>query len=115
MKNRLKSFKYALNGLISAFYQSNFRIQLSILFVVLVAGVMTSITQMEWCLIVIVSTVVLTTEAINTSIEEICNFLTREHNPHIGKIKDIAAGAVLISAVGAVVVGLIIFLPRMAS
>ena len=112
MKNRLKSFKYAFNGLNSAFYQSNFRIQLSILLLVVIAGFLTSISLMEWCLIVIVSTIVLTTEAVNTSIEEICNFLTLEHNPHIGKIKDIAAGAVLISAMGAVIVGLLIFLPK---
>ncbi|GHU64774.1 hypothetical protein FACS1894123_09990 [Bacteroidia bacterium] len=63
-------------------------------------------------IIVIVSGLVFAAEAINTSIEILADVVSPEHHPQIKLVKDIAAGAVLLTAIAAVVVGFIVFLPK---
>ncbi len=71
-----------------------------------------SVSPVEWMLITLSIALVWIAEMINTCLERMCNLITTDHHPQIKLIKDIAAGAVLIASLGSLVVGLIIFLPR---
>ena len=67
---------------------------------------------MEWLVVVLCITVVLTLEMINTAIEKLCDVVQPDYHPQIKIIKDIAAGAVLIAALGSIIIGAIIFVPK---
>jgi diacylglycerol kinase (ATP) len=77
------------------------------------AGFYLGIDRMEWCWIVLAIVVVWTAEALNTAVELLADVTSPHYDPLIGKAKDVAAGAVLISAIGAVVVGLLVFGPHL--
>lgn len=110
---QIKSFGYALNGLkIVLGSQQNFRIHLVVAFLVIVCGNLIGLSNLEWCVIVITISLVLAMEIINTAIEKLVDFVSPGFHPQAGLVKDIAAAAVLLSAIGAVIVGLIIFLPK---
>jgi diacylglycerol kinase len=113
MKKRLLSFKYAGQGIWTLFStQPNARIHLFVLLLVVGMGIGYSISITEWLILVLTFGVVLTAEAFNTALEFLTDLVSPEPHPLAGKAKDVAAGAVLISAIMAVVVGLIIFLPK---
>lgn len=78
---------------------------------VLCAGLYFNITKTEWLMIIIVSGVVFTAEAFNTAIEIDMDLTSPDFHPYARDTKDVAAGAVLISTITAIVVGLIIFIP----
>ena len=80
--------------------------------VVTAAGWYFQITRQEWLALVLAMTLVLALEAVNTAIEYLTDLVSPEYHPLAGKAKDVAAAAVLIAAIGAVVVGAIVFLPR---
>src|SRR5690606_1060111 len=116
LKKRITCFEYYFAGLANLLkLEHNARIHVSAAIMVVVAGWLLEISSMEWVASVICIGYVFTTETINTSIENICDHLTTDIHPHIKIIKDLASGAVLISAVTAVVVALIIFLPKILS
>ncbi len=116
LKKRIKSFEYSLAGLAHLLkLEHNARIHVIAAIMVVIAGWLLEISSMEWVAIVICIGFVFTTETLNTSIENICDHLTTDIHPNIKIIKDLASGAVLISAVTAVVVALIIFLPKILS
>lgn len=79
---------------------------------VIIAGFLFKISATEWIFIVLCSMLVLMLEMVNTALEYLCDTITTEYNPIIKVVKDVTAGAVLISAVGSVVTGAIIFLPK---
>ena len=70
-----------------------------------------SLTALEWCWIVIAATSVWTAEALNTALELLADAATKDFHPLIGHAKDVAAGAVLVTAIGASIIGAIIFWP----
>ena len=106
----LKSVGYALQGIYTAVAaQRNLKIQLSIALVVVAAGVYFDISATEWCIILLTIGMVIGLEMVNTAIEELVNLVTLEHHPLAGRIKDIAAGAVLVVSFVAVVVGIVVF------
>jgi diacylglycerol kinase (ATP) len=110
---RGRSFTYAVRGLsIIAKTQHNFWIQIVAAFVVLGLGVWLHIAHLEWALLVIVMTAVLVTESINTAFEIDIDLTSPEYHPYAKDTKDVAAGAVLLSVIGAVAVGGIIFIPK---
>jgi undecaprenol kinase/diacylglycerol kinase (ATP) len=110
---RLKSFKYAFNGLKVLFQEEhNSRIHLLATVCVVIAGYAFRISQYEWIAIIFAIGLVLTVEIINTTIEDIADFVSPEKHEKIKRIKDLAAAAVLVSAVTALIIGLIIFLPK---
>lgn len=110
MKAFLKSFVYAANGIIvSIRYHRNFKIQLAAALLTVSAGFYFNINRTDWCIILLTIALVLALEMINTAIENLVDLVTLERNPLAGKIKDIAAGAVLTVSFIAVVVGLIVF------
>lgn len=109
MKNFLSAFRYAGKGIILALRERNFRIHLLIFSLVITLGLYFRITKTEWLDIFLISALVLSLEMINSAIERACDLYTTEHHKVIEKIKDIAAGAVLVAALFAVAIGTLIF------
>lgn len=110
MKGFLKSFIYALNGIgASLREQRNLKVQAIVALITISAGCYFDITSVEWGLILLCIGLVMGLEMINSAIESLVDLVTRERKPLAGKIKDMAAGAVLFTSVTAVVVGVIIF------
>jgi diacylglycerol kinase (ATP) len=113
-KKRINSFKYAFDGLKTLFKEEhNARIHLVAAFVVIAASIYYKISTLEWSLIVIAIVGVFAMEIINTAIENIADFISPEKHKKIKIIKDLAAAAVLVFAIGAVVVAGLIFIPKM--
>lgn len=115
MKKFLLGFVFAFQGL-SVLIKSerNFRFHLFAFLCVSIAGFYFQIEKTEWLAILIISSIILTAEAINSAIEKLCNHLHPEIHPSIKSVKDIAAAAVLLSAISAIVIAGIIFLPRIS-
>ncbi len=110
MKRFIRSFSYAANGLWSVLReQRNFKIHLFIALLVISAGFYVELNRGEWMVITIVIGFVFAAELFNTAIEYIVNLISPEHQTAAGKIKDIAAGAVLLAAITALIVGVIVF------
>jgi diacylglycerol kinase (ATP) len=105
-----RGFGYAFAG-IAVLLKSglNFKIQLIAFCFVCFAGFYFNITSAEWLMLLGVSALVLSLEALNTSIEKLCDLYSTEENDKIKIIKDIAAGAVLVASLFAGIVGLLIF------
>lgn len=113
LTNRIKSFKHAFNGLAVLFKEEhNARIHLVAAVVVTMAGFYFEITAMEWVTLVLTMGVVISMEIINSSIENLCDFVSPNKHDLIKKVKDLAAAAVLVSAFSALIIGLIIFFPK---
>jgi diacylglycerol kinase len=109
---RLKSFKYALGGIqYVAFTQRNFQVHIIIALAVSFLGVWLGVSKIDWLFIILSVALVWALEIINTAIEVLVDFVSPEFHPLAGKVKDIAAGAVLISAIAAAILGSIIFIP----
>ncbi len=114
MNRLLSSFKYGFAGIAHAIRtQANLRIHLSISIVVIIAGLALRISTTEWAIIVVTMMIVLSAELFNTSIENAMDRVSTEQHPLAKVAKDTAAGAVLITAIGAVVIGVLIFGPKL--
>ena len=110
MSQFLKSFIYALNGIrVSWRDQRNLKIQSIIALLTAAAGIYFDITLTEWCLVLSAIGFVLALEMVNSAIEGLVDLVTREYNELAGKVKDIAAGAVLLASVIAVIIGVLVF------
>lgn len=113
IKNRIKAFGHAFNGIKSLIRnESHFLIQTTLTLLTIAMGFVFKISATEWMVQLIVTALVLSVEALNTCIEKIADFVQPEKDLKIKLIKDMAAGAVLISSIIAFVVGLIIYLPK---
>ena len=113
LRQRFNSFKYAIAGIREVTSsQMNMKIHICFAVLVVAAGFFFSISLVEWCLVVLSIAVVMTAEVFNTAIEHLTDLVSPVHHPLAGKAKDAAAGAVLITAVGAAIIGLLIFLPK---
>ena len=113
MKKRILSFKYAFKGVFFLFKdQPNAWIHLVAAVGVVIAGLIFNLSTTEWLWIVFAIGFVFSAELFNSAIEEVVNLVSPEFNKKAGKIKDLAAAAVLISAVTAAIVGLVIFIPK---
>lgn len=111
-KKRYNSFKFAFKGLNSAIRsEPHMRLHVLSIIGVVVAGFTFGVSRMEWCLLVGCMGLVVTAEVMNTAVETVINLVSPDFNPLAGKAKDLAAGAVLIAAIAAAIVGIIIFLP----
>jgi len=113
LKDRFESFKFAVNGLCSLFEnEHNSRIHLLAAIIAIAMGIILKINNIEWSLLVIVIGVVFLSELLNSSLESLADIINPEWNENIRKAKDYAAAAVLISAIISVIVGGIIFIPK---
>ena len=109
---RIRSFKFAFVGLWTMLKtQHNAWVHACATLAVVVAGVGLGVSASEWCLLVLAILVVWTAEALNTAFEFLADVASPQFHPMVKHSKDIAAGAVLISAVGSVVIGAIVFAP----
>ncbi len=114
MKNFFASFKYAFSGIFYAFKNGrNFKVQLFVAILVIITAFILKVNNQEWSLLIICILIVLSLEMLNTALEKICDLIHPEKHPQIKIIKDVAAGAVLLAAIGATVIGLIILLPKL--
>ncbi|MEZ5082422.1 MAG: diacylglycerol kinase family protein [Bacteroidales bacterium] len=113
VKRQLISFKFAYNG-IRQFISNerNAKIHILAALFVLILGWILSISPVEWCIIIFAIVLVISAEIFNSSIEKLTDKISPEIDQTAGLIKDFAAAAVLVSAIGAFFIGLIIFLPK---
>jgi diacylglycerol kinase (ATP) len=114
--DRLKSFKYAFNGIRMLFVnEHNAWIHLAASVLVIIAGLFFKISILEWAVIIIAIGLVFTAEAINSSIEKLSDFVSPEKRSLIKEVKDLASAGVLISAITALILGLIVFVPKIVT
>ena len=113
VKARLLSFKYAFRGLGLLFREEhNSWIYIAVITVVIPLSIIFKLSVTEWALICLSIGIVISAEIINTVIERVSDKVSPQYDPVIGKIKDLGAAAVLVTAIVAAAVGLIIFLPK---
>lgn len=111
-KARLHSVRFALNGLrILWSEQHNSRVHLLVTIIVLMLALILRMPLTQWVMLLLLIAIVWVTEALNTSVEYLCDRVTIEQDPLIGKAKDVAAAAVLLASIVAVVGGLLLFIP----
>ncbi len=116
MKKFIRGFGYAFNGICqAAVTQLNFRVHLACTLLVICAGCALHISLNEWLWIIFCVALVLMAELFNTAIEYLTDLVSPEYNKKAGLVKDFSAGAVLITAIGALAIGLIIFVPKLAA
>lgn len=114
MKKLIRSFGYAFKGIAYATTsQLNFRIHLFATAIALLLGYFLHIAASEWQWLMLCITIVLVTEIFNTMIETLVDLVSPGYNEKAGRIKDMAAGAVVIAAAFALITGIIIFLPKL--
>jgi len=112
---RLQSFSHAFEGLrFLVGNEPNMRIHLGLAATAISAGIWLRIDLNEWRWLILAIALVLAAEALNTAVEQVCNAVSRSFNPAIKAAKDVAAGAVLIAAIAAALIGGSIFLPHLA-
>lgn len=115
-KRLYKSFSYAFKGIYQVFrYELNMQIHLLAAIVVVIGGFVLQLTTIEWCLVVFAIVGVWVAEMFNTSIELLTDLVSPDYHELAGKVKDIAAGAVLLATLGAVVIGGVVFFPKIIS
>jgi diacylglycerol kinase (ATP) len=111
--NRIRSVGYAFKGAIMLLRtEASVKVQFTIALLVTAAGFFFDISSNEWTTQLLAIGLVMSMEGINTAVEEMANFIHPEHHNKIGLIKDIAAGAVFFSSIFAIIIGLIIYLPK---
>jgi undecaprenol kinase len=113
MKRFFNSLGFAFSGIIQSWkIGQNFKIQVGCGLVSLVLCVLLNVQGWEWIVVLILIGGVLALETINSSIEKLCDLITMERDPKIKTIKDLSAGAVLIFSMISLVIGCLIFIPK---
>lgn len=111
-----KSLGYAISGIIQCIQKErNIKIHLVFMFLVIICGFLFRLSITEWLVCILLFGLVISLELVNTAIEAVVDLCTQEYHPLAKIAKDTAAGAVLISAIASVVIGLIIFVPKILS
>ena len=117
MKNRkqplFKSFGYAFEGIFTRIRnERNMKIHCTAAVLVVIAGLILGLSVTEWCICLTLFGLVMALELVNTSIEAVVDLVTEERKPLAKIAKDTAAGAVLIAAIMAAIIGCVIFVPK---
>lgn len=115
MKNKklINSFKFAFKGIGSSLKsERNMKIHFTMMFLVIIAGMLFNISMWEWITCFILFGLVISLEMVNTAIEIVVDIVSPKYDVRAGRAKDIVAGAVLVNAIVAAIVGLLIFLPK---
>lgn len=114
IKKFLNSFTYPIKGLKYAYRnEQNLAVDVSIAIIVLVLGFVFKINPMEWALLSLTIGLVISCELINTAIEAIVDLVTEDYHPLAKVAKDTSAAAVFVFAIVSIIVGIIIFLPKL--
>lgn len=113
VRGRVRSFGYAIRG-VGSMLKSQHNAWLHAVATILVVflGLLFGLSDPEWCWLVLAVMAVWTAEALNTALEFLADVASPEFHPLVGKAKDVAAGAVLISAIGSAVIGLLVLGPH---
>ena len=112
-KKLINSFKYATEGIVSSFRtERNMKIHVLAMIIVIALSFFFKLDKVEWSLIIIAIVSVISAELFNTAIETVVDMISPEKNPKAKLVKDIAAGAVLVVAIGAAIIGFIVFGPK---
>lgn len=112
IKKHITSYRYAFNGIWLAFrYERNMLFHLLAALAVLAVNYLLNVSRADWVITLILIGVVWMSEVFNTAIEKLADHITRERDPMIAQVKDLAAGAVLIVCLIAVVCAFIIYYP----
>jgi len=113
-KKRIQSFKHAFRGIRTLFRETpNAWIQLAATVLVILLGILFRLSPREWLALVIVTGAVFSMEAVNTALERLSDYAcNKEIHPLVKETKDLAAAGVLIAALTALIVGVIIFVPK---
>lgn len=113
-KKKLRnSFKYALQGIKSAWKtEQNLKIHFILVIIVMLLGKLLDLSFVEWAICLMLFGMVITAELLNTAIEVTVDIAMPEKNEKAKLAKDISAGAVLVSAIIAILVGILIFVPK---
>jgi diacylglycerol kinase len=110
----LASFGYAFAGLRYTFHtQRNFRIHIVVALLATAAGLLLGLSWAEWAVLAVMVVLVLGAEMANTMVEALVDLVTQEHHDLAKAAKDVAAGIVLLTAIGSVAVGALLFLPKL--
>lgn len=110
---RLKSVTYAFKGAVKLITtEHSIMVQFSLGILLSIAGFYFNITSTEWLFQTMAIGLVMSIEGLNTAVEKIADFIHPNYHERIGFIKDIAAGAVFFAAITAIIIGLIIYMPR---
>ena len=107
-----KSVGFALAGIKASFRERNMRIHSMLAILVILAGVFFSISKVEWLFVLLCIAGMFSLEMLNTAIEKTVDLVTQEYHPLAKVAKDLAAGAVLVYTVYSIIVGMIVFLPK---
>ncbi|WP_228851282.1 diacylglycerol kinase [Aegicerativicinus sediminis] len=111
--NRLKSVKYAFKGAVILIWtESSVQIQFVIAILMTIAGFYFQISTMEWIAQILCIGLIMSIEGLNTAVEKISDFVHPDYHKLIGRIKDVSAGAVFFAAITAIVIGSIIYFPK---
>lgn len=109
----IKSFQYAFEGLFHTFKcNQNFRIQIVGALLVILASIFFKVNAFEMGILGVMILLVMCAEMINTALEEMVNLITTNHQKEAKIAKDVAAGMVLLTFLGSIIVGLLIFIPH---
>jgi diacylglycerol kinase (ATP) len=112
----LRSFGYAFEGLaVMLRTQPNFLVHLSLATVALILALVLHLSPSELALIVLTIALVLVVECLNTALEAVSDLVSPGYHPLIKRAKDVSAAAVLIAAIGAVLIAVLLFVPRLAA
>ena len=113
LSERARSFHHAFRGIATVIRtQHNAWIHLPATAGVVALGFYESLNPLEWCVIVLAIALVWITEVLNTAIEFLADEVSRERREGLGRAKDVGAGAVLLAAIGSIVLGLLVFVPH---
>lgn len=113
LTNRIHSVRFALKGAILLIRtEASIKVQVFIGILMTAAGFFFEISGTEWTIQILAIALILGIEGMNTAIEKMADFVQPDHDPKIGFIKDISAGAVMMAAIAATIVGLIIYIPK---
>ena len=114
IKQRIKSFSYAIKGaLLLLKEEPNVRIHISAGLLAILAGFLFQISLVEWLIVIICIGGVLALEAINSAIECLADYVSPEKQELIKKTKDLAAAGVLIISIASLIIGLLVFIPKL--
>ena len=115
-KKIINSFRYAIEGFISSFKtERNMKIHILAMTIGIALGIFFKLNKIEWCIITIAIVMVISAELFNTAIETVVDMVSPQKNLQAKLAKDIAAGAVLVFAIGSAIIGLIIFIPKIVT
>lgn len=113
-KKIINSFKYAFSGIITSFQtERNMKIHIFVMIFVIIVGIFFKLSKIEWMICIILFSLVIAAELFNTAIETIVDMIMPEKNEKAKIAKDVSAGAVLVLVIGAVIIGFMIFIPKL--